>query len=50
MCIRDRFPKRAADFANSFEVHVKEARNLAMRKMFTPQHWGFGRGGFSWGN
>lgn len=43
-------PKRAAEFAASFEVHVREARNLAMRKMFTPQQWGFGRGGFTWGS
>lgn len=41
-------PKRAAEFAQSFEAHVKEARNLAMRKMFAPTGWGFGRGGFSW--
>ncbi len=41
-------PRRAQEFAQSFEVHVKEARNLAMRKMFAPQPWGFGRGGFSW--
>jgi hypothetical protein len=43
-------PKRAAEFAQSFETHVKEARNLAMRKMFSPMGWGFGRGGFSWSN
>lgn len=41
-------PKRAAEFAQTFEAHVKEARNLAMRKMFTPMGWGFGRGGFAW--
>lgn len=41
-------PKRAAEFAASFESHVTEARKLAMRKMFAPIGWGFGRGGFSW--
>lgn len=43
-------PKRAAEFAQSFEAHVVAARTLAMRKMFAPQGWGFGRGGFSWSN
>lgn len=43
-------PKRAAEFAASFESHVAEARKLAMRKLFAPTQWGFGRGGFSWGN
>lgn len=38
----------AADFKQSFEDHVKEARLIAMRKMFTPMQWGFGRNGFSW--
>lgn len=41
-------PKRAAEFAQTFEAHVVAARTLAMRKMFAPQGWGFGRGGFSW--
>lgn len=41
-------PKRAAEFAASFEAHVKEARSVAMRKLFTPMGWGFGRGGFTW--
>lgn len=41
-------PKRAAEFAASFESHVAEARKLAMRKMFAPSGWGFGSGGFSW--
>lgn len=41
-------PKRAAEFAAAFEAHVAEARKLAMRKMFAPQGWGFGRGGFTW--
>lgn len=43
-------PRRAAEFAANFEEHVKQARNLAMRKLFTPQRWGFGRGGFAWSN
>lgn len=43
-------PKRAQEFASSFQVHVTNARKLAMKKMFAPQPWGFGRGGFSWGS
>lgn len=41
-------PNRAAEFRGSFEAHVKEARDAAMRKLFTPSQWGFGRNGFSW--
>lgn len=41
-------PERAAEFKASFEAHVKEARLIAMRKMFTPMQWGFGRNGFSY--
>lgn len=41
-------PRRAAEFAASFEAHVTAARKLAMAKMFAPIPWGFGRGGFSW--
>lgn len=41
-------PNRAAEFRASFEAHVKEARDAAMRKLFTPSQWGFGRNGFSW--
>lgn len=41
-------PRRAQEFAASFEAHVQEARKLAMQKMFAPMPWGFGRGGFSW--
>lgn len=41
-------PDRAAEFRASFEEHVTRARRVAMRKMFTPLHWGFGRSGFSW--
>jgi hypothetical protein len=43
-------PKRAADFAASFEQHVQDARKLVLRKLGTPPRWGFGRGGFSWGS
>jgi hypothetical protein len=39
--------KRAADFAQSFEAHVQEARKLILNKLYVPQRWGFGRGG--WG-
>lgn len=42
------FKDRANEFRASFEDHVKRARNTAMRKMFTPAQWGFGRNGFSW--
>lgn len=41
-------PARANEFRASFEAHVREARNNVMRKLFTPQQWGFGRNGFSW--
>ncbi len=43
-------PKRAADFKATFEESVRQARTLALRKMFAPMGWGFGRGGFSWSN
>lgn len=43
-------PKRAAEFAQSFESHVQEAKAAAMRKMFAPTQMGFGRGGFTWSN
>lgn len=42
--------KRAADFASTFEAHVQAARTMVMRKLFTPQPWGFGKAGWSWGN
>jgi hypothetical protein len=41
-------PARAMEFRASFEDTVRKARNSAMRKMFTPLQWGFGRNGFSW--
>lgn len=41
-------PVRAREFAASFEATLTKARQLAMRKLFAPQPWGFGRGGFSW--
>lgn len=41
-------PARAIEFMNSFEAHVQSARVTAMRKLFAPMDWGFGRGGFSW--
>jgi hypothetical protein len=43
-------PKRAAEFAQTFEAHVQAARSMVLRKLFAPQGWGFGRGGFSWGS
>ena len=41
---------RAADFAARFEAHCQDARKEAMRKLFVPQQWGFGRNGWSWEN
>lgn len=41
-------PKRALEFRASFEETVKRARMLAMRKMYAPTPWGFGRNGFTW--
>ena len=41
-------PDRAQEFRASFEAHVKEARDIAMRKFFPVSAWGFGRNGFSW--
>lgn len=41
-------PERAAEFKAEFELVVARARKEAMRKMFTPSQWGFGRNGFSY--
>lgn len=41
-------PALAERFKASFEENVKLARDSAMRKMFQPAPWGFGRNGFSW--
>lgn len=41
-------PARALEFRQSFEAHVKEARDIVMRKLFAPAPWGFGRNGWSW--
>jgi hypothetical protein len=41
--------KVALEFKATFEESVKQARTLAMQKLFAPIPWGFGRGGFSWG-
>lgn len=43
-------PKRAAEFATTFEQHVKDAKTLVLRKLRAPQPWGFGRGGYRWGS
>lgn len=43
-------PRRAAEFAASFERSVQEARIEVMRKLFAPMGHGFGRGGWSWGS
>lgn len=43
-------PKRAQEFANSFEAHVAEARKLVLSKLYAPQRWGFGRGGWGRGS
>lgn len=42
------YDSRADKFRASFEAHAREARQVAMRKMFAPLQWGFGRNGFSW--
>jgi hypothetical protein len=39
--------KLAQSYAQSFEAHVQEARKLILNKLYAPQRWGFGRGG--WG-
>ena len=39
---------RAKERRDAFEAAVKAAKNETMRKLFTPQQWGFGRNGFSW--
>jgi hypothetical protein len=41
-------PKRAAEFAASFEEHVKAARTMVLRKLFAPTPMGFGRNGWTW--
>jgi len=38
----------AERYAASFATHTADARKLAMRRMFVPHQWGFGRAGFSW--
>lgn len=43
-------PKQAEEFRKSFEGHVRAARDSVLRKMFVPLPWGFGRGGWVWGN
>lgn len=39
---------RAEGYAKSFEAHAQVARNVAMRKLFAPTTWGFGRNGYTW--
>lgn len=41
-------PRRAAEFRATFDRNVADARRQALRKMFAPMEWGFGRGGWSW--
>lgn len=41
-------PMRGEQFKAAFEENVKLARDNAIRKMFQPLSWGFGRNGFSW--
>lgn len=43
-------PRRAQEFAATFEQHVRDARVEVMRKLFAPMGHGFGRGGWSWGS
>lgn len=39
-------PDRAQEFATAFDAHVSAGRRLAMRKMFAPRKWAFGRNAF----
>jgi hypothetical protein len=41
-------PKRAAEFAATFEDNVKAARTMVLRKLFAPTPLGFGRNGWAW--
>lgn len=41
-------PERAQEYKLQFETHVAEAKKEAMRKLFTPSQWGFGRSGFTY--
>jgi hypothetical protein len=41
-------PGRAHEFRQMFDNNVMAARRSAMRKMFVPTGWGFGRNGFAW--
>ena len=41
-------PERAEAFEKTFLGNVTKARNLAMRKFFTPLQWGFGQSGWTW--
>jgi hypothetical protein len=41
-------PARAAEFLKSFEAHVDEARREMLRKLFSPELWGFGRNGWAY--
>lgn len=41
-------PGRAHEFRAMFEKNVDRARRDAMRKMFAPLGWSFGRNGFAW--
>lgn len=38
----------AGDFEARFNALLKRAQRNAMRKLFAPTGWGFGRGGFTW--
>lgn len=42
--------KKAGAYRASFEAHVRDARQIAMRKLFAPTGWAFGQNGFSWEN
>ena len=41
-------PALGDKFKATFEENVTLARNAALRKIFTPLQFGFGRNGFSW--
>lgn len=41
-------PKRAAEFAQMFEVNVMKQRKQVLSKLRQGQGWAFGRGGYAW--
>lgn len=40
--------KLAERYASTFEANTKKAMHDALKQMFAPRRWGFGRAGFAW--